>query len=118
MLVGYRLYGIWWTAVAQVVSEVGRRSHCVAAGGSAREETDVMMLRIVTLRIASNGRLKGYMWCDCGAVQSVELNMVRSDCLVRDREQQTSKRGTEVFVFLQEIEINRRCLITNDRAGE
>ena len=58
------------------------------------------------------------MWCDCGAVQSVELIMVRSDCLVCDREQQTSKRGTEVFVFLQEIEINRRCLITNDRAGE
>ena len=77
-----------------------------------------MMLRIVTLRIASNGRLKGYMWCDCGAVQSVELIMVRSDCLVCDREQQTSKRGTEVFVFSQEIEINRRCLITNDRAGE
>ena len=45
MLVGYRLYGIWWTAVAQVVSEVGRRSHCVAAGGSAREETEVMMLK-------------------------------------------------------------------------
>ena len=75
----------------------------------------MVMLRIVTLRVASNRRRQRCTSCDCGTLRSVGLIEVKSDCLVCGR-QQTSKSATELFVLIQVIKIDRWCLITNDRA--